>query len=90
MGDPRSPAELEVTPLGAAVVDPASASAGDLADIGFVRAVTAWLPGLRLTGLALILVSIVLALATIRRVIRFQADRVDELAAVARERRATA
>lgn len=65
----------------AAVVDPASASAGDLGDIGFTRAVGAWLPGLRLVGIAVILGSIVLTLTTIRSAIRFQGDRISELAA---------
>lgn len=64
----------------AAIADPAMASAGDLGDIGFVRAVSAWLPGLRLLGVAVILGSIVLTLTTIRSAIRFQGDRITELA----------
>lgn len=64
----------------AAIADPASAGAGDLADIGFVRAASAWLPGMRLVGIAVILGSIVLTLTTIRSAIRFQGDRVSELA----------
>lgn len=64
----------------AALADPASAGPGDIADIGFVRAVSAWLPGLRLVGLALILMSVVLTLITIQRSIRFQGHRVTELA----------
>lgn len=64
----------------AAIADPSIASARDLADIGFVRAVNAWLPGLRLFGLATILGSIVLTLTTIRSAIGFQADRIRELA----------
>lgn len=64
----------------AAIADPATASAGDLGDIGFVRAVGAWLPGLRLVGVAVILGSIVLTLTTIRSAIRFQGDRITELA----------
>ncbi len=64
-----------------AVASPAGASAGDLADIGIVSAFTAWLPGLRLTGLAVILVAIVFVLTTIQKVIRFQGDRISELAA---------
>lgn len=63
-----------------AIADPATASSADLADIGFTRAVGTWLPGLRLTGLAMILISIVLVLATIQKVIRFQGDRVSEIA----------
>lgn len=62
-----------------AIADPSSASAGDLADIGFVRAVSAWLPGLRLVGLAMILIAVVLVLTTIQRVIRFQGDRLSEI-----------
>ena len=64
----------------AALADPASASSSDLADIGFVRAASAWLPGLRLTGLAVILLSVVLALVTIQQSIRFQGRRIAELA----------
>lgn len=64
----------------AALADPASASAADLADIGFVRAASAWLPGLRLTGLAVILLSVVLALVTIQQSILFQGRRIAELA----------
>jgi hypothetical protein len=64
----------------AAIADPASASATDLADIGVVRAMSAWLPGLRMLGIATILGSIVLTLTTIRSAIRFQGDRVSELA----------
>jgi len=64
----------------AALADPGSASSADLADLGFVRAASAWLPGLRLTGLAVILLSVVLALVTIQRSIRFQGRRIAELA----------
>jgi hypothetical protein len=64
----------------AAIADPSSASSSDLADIGFVRAVSTWLPGLRLTGLAVILLSVVLALVTIQHSIRFQGRRIEELA----------
>jgi hypothetical protein len=64
----------------AALADPASASSADLADIGFVRAASAWLPGLRITGLAVILLSVVLALVTIQQSIRFQGRRITELA----------
>jgi hypothetical protein len=42
--------------------------------------VSAWLPGLRLLGVAVILGSIVLTLTTIRSAIRFQGDRITELA----------
>ena len=64
----------------ASIADPAAARAGDLADIGFVRAASAWLPGLRLTGLALVLLSVVLALTTIQKAIRFQGRRITQLA----------
>lgn len=67
----------------AALADPATAGAGDIADIGFVRAASAWLPGLRLFGLALILGSVVLTLTTIQRSIRFQGHRIAELARAA-------
>lgn len=67
----------------AAIADPAAASVGDLSDIGFVRAASAWLPGLRLFGVAVILGSIVLTLTTIRSAIRFQGERISELAAKA-------
>lgn len=67
----------------AALADPGTAGAGDLADIGFVRAVSTWLPGLRLLGVALILGSVVLTLTTIRKSIRFQGARVRELAQAA-------
>lgn len=63
-----------------AIADPSSASGSDLADIGFVRAVGAWLPGLRLVGLSMILIAVVLVLTTIQRVIRFQGDRISEIA----------
>lgn len=63
-----------------ALADPTTAGAGDIADIGFVRAASAWLPGLRLFGLALILGSVVLTLTTIRQSIRFQGQRITELA----------
>ncbi len=63
-----------------AIADPSSASGSDLADIGFVRAVGTWLPGLRIVGLSMILIAVVLVLTTIQRVIRFQGDRVSEIA----------
>jgi hypothetical protein len=63
-----------------ALADLSTAGAADIADIGFVRAASAWLPGLRLVGLALILTSVVLTLTTIQKAIRFQGHRVTELA----------
>ena len=64
----------------ASIADPGGASTGDLADIGLVRAVSTWLPGLRITSLAVILLSVVLALVTIQQAIRFQGQRIEELA----------
>lgn len=52
----------------------------DLADVGTARAWAAWLPGLRLFGVATILISIVFTLLTIQKIIRFQGDRITELA----------
>ncbi len=68
----------DVTP--AAIADPSGASSTDLTDIGFVRAVGTWLPGMRITSLAVILLSVVLALVTIQHAIRFQGRRIEELA----------
>ncbi len=68
----------------AAIVDPSIASTGDLADIGMVRAVGTWLPALRIVGLSMIVASIILALTTIRKIIRFQGDRITEIADEAR------
>jgi hypothetical protein len=64
----------------AAIADPATASAGDLADIGVAQAAAIWLPGLRLLGIATLLTSVVLVLLTIQKVLRFQAARISELA----------
>lgn len=64
----------------AAIADPASATAADLADIGVARAAALWLPGLRLAGIATLLASVVLVLLTIQKVLRFQAARITELA----------
>lgn len=63
-----------------AVANPSGASGSDLADIGFAQAVGTWLPGLRLLGLAMILIAIVFVLSTIQKVIRFQGDRVTNIA----------
>ncbi len=68
----------------AAIVDPSIASVGDLADIGMTRAVSTWLPALRILGLSMIVMSIILALTTIRKVIRFQGDRITEIASQVR------
>jgi hypothetical protein len=66
-----------------AIADPSTASGADIGDIGFVRAANAWLPALRMVGIATILGSVVLTLATIRSAIRFQGDRISELATAA-------
>ena len=68
----------------AAIIDPSIASTGDLADIGMTRAVSTWLPALRIVGLSKVIGSIILALSTIRKIIRFQGDRVTEIANEAR------
>ncbi len=62
------------------LVDASVLSAGDLADLGAAEAIDKWVPQLKLTGLALIFTSIVLALRTIIKAIRFQSQRVEELA----------
>jgi hypothetical protein len=67
-----------------AIASGANAGSGDLADIGVTRALSAWLPGLRLVGIAVLLVAVVLVLTTIRSVLRFQARRVDELVTTGR------
>lgn len=64
----------------AALADPASASAAELADIGVARAAALWLPGVRFVGIATLLASVVLVLLTIQKVLRFQAARISELA----------
>ena len=67
----------------ATIADPASGTSGDVADLGVARALGAWLPGLRFVGVATLLTSVALVLATIQNVLRFQAQRVDELATTA-------
>lgn len=74
-------AAVKIGSLNAAfIANPASGSSGDVADIGFVRAASTWLPGLRLAGLAILLGSVVLVLLTIQKTLRFQASRVTEIA----------
>lgn len=63
------------------LANPAALQGGDLADYGTTQAWAQWLGPLRLFGLALIFVSIVLALRTIIKAITFQAQRVYELSA---------
>lgn len=55
-------------------------SPSDLANLGTAEALDKWVPPLKLFGLALIFVSIVLALRTIIKTLRFQGQRVIELA----------
>jgi hypothetical protein len=64
----------------ASIANPASSSRADLADIGVARAASAWLPGLRFVGLAILLSSVVLVLVTIQKTLRFQAARITEIA----------
>lgn len=71
----------------AGISDPSVLSGADLADLGLFKALDKWLPPFKLFGLAMIFTSIVLALRTIIKAIRFQAQRVQELA---EERRVTA
>lgn len=74
-------AAVKIGSLNAALLaNPGAASPGDLADIGFARAASTWLPGLRFAGLAILLTSVVLVLLTIQKTLRFQADRVTEIA----------
>ncbi|HUV11875.1 MAG TPA: hypothetical protein VMX12_12935 [Acidimicrobiia bacterium] len=63
-----------------AIADTTTANGADLADIGTVRAISAWVPGLRFVGIAVLLVAVMFVLATIRKVLRFQAQRITELA----------
>jgi len=63
-----------------AIANTATANATQLAHIGFVTAATAWLPGLRFVGLAVLLSSVVLVLLTIQKTLGFQARRVTEIA----------
>lgn len=55
-------------------------SSHDLANLGSAEALDKWLPPFKIFGLALIFVSIILALRTITKTIRFQSQRVIELA----------
>ncbi|MEX2586693.1 MAG: hypothetical protein WD602_01695 [Actinomycetota bacterium] len=62
------------------IADTATLQGQDLADYGTVQAFDAWVGPLRLFGLATIFASIVLALRTIIQAIRFQGQRIQELA----------
>jgi hypothetical protein len=63
----------------AGLANPATLHGGNLADYGTAQAIGAWIQPLRLFGLALIFTSVVLALRTIIKGIRFQAQRIEEL-----------
>lgn len=63
----------------AGLADPSSLSGGNLADFGAAQAINGWLRPLLLSGLALIFASIVLALRTIIKTIRYQAQRIEDL-----------
>lgn len=62
------------------IADTATLRGQDLHDYGTVQAFDAWLQPLALFGLATIFASIVLALRTIIQAIRFQGQRIEELA----------
>lgn len=64
----------------AAIANPATASHTDLIHLGVARAASMWLPGVRFSGLAILLTSVVLVLVTIQKTLRFQASRVTEIA----------
>jgi hypothetical protein len=64
----------------AAIANPATANHTDLVHLGVARAASMWLPGLRFSGLAVLLTSVVLVLLTIQKTLRFQAARVTEIA----------
>ena len=63
----------------AAELNTASAGSGLLSDLGTIKAISLWLAPLKFVGIAMILSSIVLALATIVRVLRFQTVRIVDL-----------
>ncbi|MEE9248169.1 MAG: hypothetical protein V3U79_05685, partial [Dehalococcoidia bacterium] len=57
----------------------ASAGSGLLSDLGTIKAIDLWLAPLKFVGVAMLLSGIVLALATIVRVLRFQTVRIVDL-----------
>ena len=63
----------------AAELNTASAGSVLLSDLGTIKAIGLWLAPLKFVGIAMILSSIVLALATIVRVLRFQTVRIVDL-----------
>ena len=64
----------------AAIANPATATHTELVHLGVARAATMWLPGVRFSGLAVLLTSVVLVLLTIQKTLRFQAARITEIA----------
>ncbi len=63
----------------AAELDAAPAGSALLAHLATIQSVKAWLEPLKFVGIALLLTGISLALATIRKVLQFQAGRIIEL-----------
>jgi hypothetical protein len=63
-----------------AIANPSTASHTDLIHLGVARAASMWLPGVRFSGIAILLTSVVLVLVTIQKTLRFQASRVNEIA----------
>ena len=63
----------------AADLSAAGAGSGLLSDLGTMKAVGLWLAPIKFVGIAMILSAIVLALATIVRVLRFQTVRIVDL-----------
>jgi uncharacterized membrane protein len=62
------------------VIDGAESGSGLLGDLQTVKTYGAWLQAFALSGLALVLSGIVLALYTIAQVLRFQHSRIAEMA----------
>jgi hypothetical protein len=61
-------------------IDGAESGSGLLGDLQTVKTYGAWLQALAMTGLAVVLSGIVLALYTIAQVLRFQHSRIAEMA----------
>ena len=64
----------------ATVLNPAAEGSSELATLGRINAVSAWLAPLKFVGVALLLTSISLALYTIRRIVSFQVERMTQIA----------
>ncbi len=82
----KIPLKRDYASLGVRVVPPAVARYGSFLSEGVVMMpcyvnIGAWVGPLRFAGVALILTGVVFALATIVRALRFQADRITEIAA---------